>query len=94
MAHAHGSPRSKLRSLLLRRWLRLRSCWLLTCLRAMFLESDVDVQRALIDMLCTVVILPTRQGRPAGWKPGQPYASADGVKFVWKDLTKHEQLSA
>ena len=61
---------------------------------AMFLESDVDVQRALINMLCTVVILPTRRGRPAGWKPGQPYASADGVKFVWKDLTKHEQLSA
>jgi len=49
-----------------------------------FLESDVEVQRAVIDKLCTVVIHPARQGRPAGWKPGQPYASADGVEIVWK----------
>ena len=49
-----------------------------------FLRADVEIQRAVIDLLCTVVILPARQGRPAGWVPGQAYASADGVEIIWK----------
>jgi site-specific DNA recombinase len=49
----------------------------------MFLEADIEIQRAVIDLLCTVVIHPATQGRPAGWKSG-PYASANGVEIKWK----------
>lgn len=36
----------------------------------------LDGRRALLSALLTVTILPAPRGRPAGWKPGQPYLSA------------------
>jgi site-specific DNA recombinase len=52
---------------------------------AMFAGADLETQRAVVDFMCEVRLQPTRKGRPAGWRPGQPYASAAGVKILWRD---------
>lgn len=40
---------------------------------AMFQESTLSRQRAIIDALAVVTLIPTAKGRPKGWSPGQPY---------------------
>jgi hypothetical protein len=34
---------------------------------------DLSRKRAIIDVLCTVTILPARRGRRPGWRPGESY---------------------
>jgi len=42
---------------------------------------SLDRQRAIVDLLVTVVVLPaTRKGRPAGWRKGQSYFDPATVK--------------
>lgn len=44
-----------------------------------FLAATLDRQRAIVDALATVTIHPGRRGRPAGWKPGEPYVDLETV---------------
>lgn len=44
-----------------------------------FLAASLDRQRAILDALATVTIHPGRRGRPAGWRPGEPYVDLDSV---------------
>lgn len=44
----------------------------------------LDRQRAVIDALMTVTLLPSGKGRPAGWQPGQSYFRPDSVRITWK----------
>jgi hypothetical protein len=46
-----------------------------------FLDAPLGRKRAVIDALATVTILPTRKGRPAGWKTGQPYFDPATVRI-------------
>jgi hypothetical protein len=34
---------------------------------------DLSRRRAIVDVLCTVTILPARRGRRPGWRPGESY---------------------
>ncbi len=43
----------------------------------------LDQQRALLDLLARVTILPARGGRPKGWKPGQSYVDPDQIRIDW-----------
>lgn len=54
-----------------------------------FLAAPLDVRRQIIDSLCEVTIFPGRRGRPAGWKPGQPYADLATVKVRWRSSAEH-----
>ena len=47
-----------------------------------FLDATLDRQRAIVDALATVTIHPGRRGRPAGWKPGDPYVDLDSVAIT------------
>lgn len=40
---------------------------------------DVDQRRAVLELLVTVELRPSGRGRPAGWRPGQPYLRPDSV---------------
>jgi site-specific DNA recombinase len=51
---------------------------------AAFLAAPLDRQRGILDALATVTIAPTRKGRPAGWKPGDPYFDRASVQFEWR----------
>ena len=46
----------------------------------------LDKQRAIVDALMTVYILPARRGRPAGFQPGvsKTYFNPDAVRIQWK----------
>ena len=46
----------------------------------------LDKQRAIVDALMTVTILPARRGRPAGFRPGvtKTYFNPDAVRVEWK----------
>ncbi|MFE5218417.1 MULTISPECIES: recombinase family protein [unclassified Streptomyces] len=46
----------------------------------------LDKQRAIVDALMTVYILPARRGRPAGFQPGvtKTYFNPDAVRIEWK----------
>jgi site-specific DNA recombinase len=46
----------------------------------------LDKQRAILDALMTVTILPARRGRPAGFQPGvsKTYFNPDAVAIEWK----------
>ncbi|MGV8976549.1 MAG: recombinase family protein [Cellulomonas sp.] len=48
-----------------------------------FLASPLDVQQAVIHALMTVTVNVGRKGRPAGWRPGQPYADLASVQIQW-----------
>lgn len=50
----------------------------------MFLDAPVDRQRAIVRALADVVILPSPRGRPAGWKPGQPYFRPETIRITPK----------
>lgn len=45
-------------------------------------DATLDRRRAVIDALMTIRIMPTRKGRPAGWRPGEPYFDPDSVKIT------------
>lgn len=49
-----------------------------------FLTSDVDTQRAVIGLLCDVVLHPTGGGRPKGWTKGASYFDQASVEFRWR----------
>jgi site-specific DNA recombinase len=51
---------------------------------AAFLSGDLDYQRLTIDTLVTVTLLPAKKGRPAGWRPGQPYFDPETISVVPK----------
>jgi DNA invertase Pin-like site-specific DNA recombinase len=40
---------------------------------------SLDQRRAVIAAIMTITIMPARKGRPAGWKPGQPYFAPKSV---------------
>jgi hypothetical protein len=44
----------------------------------------LDQRRAVVDALMSITILPTRKGRPAGWRPGQPYFDPDTIRVEWR----------
>lgn len=46
----------------------------------------LDKQRAIVDALMTVTLLPARRGRPAGFQPGKTksYFNPDTVRIDWK----------
>jgi DNA invertase Pin-like site-specific DNA recombinase len=44
----------------------------------------LDKRRAVVGALMSVTILPTRKGRPAGWRPGQPYFDPDTIRVEWR----------
>lgn len=47
-------------------------------------DLDLDRRRAVIDTLVQVTILETPNGRPPGWKPGDPYFRPDRIRIDWK----------
>lgn len=49
-----------------------------------FLDAPLGRQRAVIDALANVTVLPTRRGRTPGWKPGQPYFDPATVSIEWR----------
>ena len=44
----------------------------------------LERRRAVIDLLMVVTVHRGRQGRPVGWRPGQPYFDAQGVTVAWR----------
>ena len=45
----------------------------------------LDQRRAVVDALMSVTILPAvRKGRPAGWRPGQPYFDPGTIRVEWR----------
>ncbi len=51
---------------------------------AAWLGADLDRQRAVLDALATVTIHRSGRGRPAGWKPNEPYFRPETVTIDWK----------
>lgn len=49
-----------------------------------FLSGDIYYQRLTISTLVTVTLLPSKKGRPKGWKPGQPYFDPDTIRVLPK----------
>lgn len=47
----------------------------------MFLDAPLDRQRAIARALVVPVVYPAGRGRPAGWKPGEPYFDPSRVEF-------------
>jgi hypothetical protein len=47
---------------------------------AVWAGLDLSRRRAIIDVLCTVTILPARRGRRPGWQPGQSYFDPQTVR--------------
>ncbi|WP_263732570.1 recombinase family protein [Cellulomonas sp. SG140] len=52
--------------------------------RTAFLAAPLDVQRAVMDLLLQIEVMPGRRGRPKGWQPGQPYADLASVRTSWR----------
>ncbi|MGB7983513.1 MAG: recombinase family protein [Candidatus Nanopelagicales bacterium] len=50
-------------------------------LRAGWDALDIRQQRAIVRRFARVVLDPSPKGRPAGWKPGQPYFRTDTVRI-------------
>lgn len=46
--------------------------------------TPLDCQRVVIDELMTVTLLPSRRGRPPGWKAGESYFDPDTVDIAWR----------
>lgn len=53
-----------------------------------FLGAPIDEQRAIMDALVTVTILPAPRGRPKGHVPGEPYFDPEYVRFEWNEAKK------
>jgi DNA invertase Pin-like site-specific DNA recombinase len=54
-------------------------------IEAAFESLDVSRQQAIVDSLCTVVLLPAPRGRPAGWRPGEHYFAPQTVDIQWRN---------
>lgn len=52
--------------------------------RAAWRAAPLDRQRAIVDELLVVTILPARRGRPAGWTEGAPYFDPNSVRIEWR----------
>ena len=46
----------------------------------------LDQRRAVVAALVTIKIMPTRKGRPPGWRPGQPYfdSGPESIQIEWR----------
>lgn len=44
-------------------------------------EMTLDGQRALLEALITVTVLPCPKGRTPGWKAGEPYFSTEWIRI-------------
>ena len=46
----------------------------------------LDQRRAVIAALMTIKVMPTRKGRPPGWRPGQPYfdSGPESIQIEWR----------
>ncbi len=51
-----------------------------------WLDAPIERQRLVLDSLLTVTLLPSGRGRPAGWKPGEPYFRPETVNITWKGV--------
>lgn len=51
-----------------------------------FLAADLETQRATVDLLCTVGLHPGRKGRRSGWRPGERYATTEGIDICWREV--------
>jgi DNA invertase Pin-like site-specific DNA recombinase len=49
---------------------------------AAFDACDLSRRRAIVDLLMVVTLLPSRRGRPAGWRPGASYFDPASVEFT------------
>lgn len=49
-----------------------------------FRDAPLDVRREVVRTLAEVTIEPGRKGRPAGWRPGQPYVDLSTVQVTWR----------
>ncbi|HEY1626262.1 MAG TPA: recombinase family protein [Streptosporangiaceae bacterium] len=47
-------------------------------------DYPLDRRRGVIDTLMSIRILPTRKGRPPGWRPGDSYFDDESVGITWK----------
>lgn len=45
---------------------------------------DIPRRQAVVDLLAEVVLMPTRRGRPPGWRPGKPYFDPESVVIRWR----------
>ena len=44
----------------------------------------LDQRRAVIRRLMTITLLPSRRGRPPGWRPGEPYFDPESIRVEWR----------
>jgi site-specific DNA recombinase len=46
----------------------------------------LDQRRAVIAALMTIKVMPTRKGRPPGWRPGQSYfdSGPESIQIEWR----------
>lgn len=49
-----------------------------------WLNADIEQRRAVLDALAVVIVHRAGRGRPAGWKPGEPYFRPETVEIEWK----------
>lgn len=47
-------------------------------------RDDLLWCRSVLLALVTVTVLPTKGGRPPGWRPGEPYFNYDAIRFDWR----------
>lgn len=47
-------------------------------------RADLMRRRAVLDVICSVTLLPGGQGRPPGWRPGEPYFFPELVQIDWR----------
>lgn len=47
-------------------------------------KNDLLWCRSVLRALVTVTVLPTKGGRPPGWRPGQPYFNYNAIRFDWR----------
>lgn len=51
---------------------------------AVWAALDLDRKRAVIDVLMEIKLLPSRRGRPPGWRPGERYFDPRTVQVKWR----------
>jgi len=53
-------------------------------------RMTLDQRRAVLRRLMTITLRPAARGRPAGWRPGQPYFDAESVDIRFRDRAPAE----
>jgi site-specific DNA recombinase len=47
---------------------------------------DLDRRRNVIQrLIASITVNLASKGRPAGWKPGEPYFDADSIEIAWRE---------